>query len=108
MGHGNASFGSAILIVAVVVVVLVGAAAAARRRGYSGIGGDTIVRCRQGHLFTTIWLPGGSFKAIRFGMSRLQFCPVGRHWTWVTPVNDADLTDEDRQFAAQHHDVRIP
>jgi hypothetical protein len=31
----------------------------ARRRGYM-VGTSTIVRCRSGHLFTTIWIPGVS------------------------------------------------
>jgi hypothetical protein len=33
---------------------------------------------------------------------------VGRHWSLVTPVRDADLTAEDRLLARAHHDVRIP
>jgi hypothetical protein len=79
----------------------------ARRRGYS-VGGNTVVRCRKGHLFTTIWIPGASIKAIRLGWARLQRCPVGKHWTLVTPVRNADLTDVERQFAREHHDVRVP
>ena len=98
---------SAIVIVAVVVVLAVGTIVA-RRRGYSGLGGNTVVRCRQGHVFTTIWIPGVSLKAIRLGWARLQRCPVGKHWSLVTPVKDSDLTDEERWSAAQHHDVRIP
>jgi hypothetical protein len=39
---------------------------AMKLRGYP-IGGKLIVRCRQGHLFTTIWIPGASLKAIRLG-----------------------------------------
>lgn len=31
------------------------------RRGY-GVGGNVVVRCRAGHLFTTIWLPAVSLK----------------------------------------------
>ncbi len=78
-----------------------------RRRGYA-FGANTVVRCRSGHLFTTIWIPGGSLKAVRLGWWRLQHCPVGRHWTLVSPVKDSDLTDEDRRFAAETHDRRIP
>ena len=99
---------SATIIIGVIVVVLVFGTVVARRRGYSGIGGDTIVRCSKGHLFTTIWVPGASFKSIRLGMSRFQHCPVGNHWALVTPVRDSDLTDEDRRLAAEHRDVRIP
>jgi len=102
---------SAVLVTLIIVVVVIALAigtAVARRRGYSGIGGDTVVRCSKGHLFTTIWLPGASLKSIRLGMSRYQHCPVGHHWALVTPVKDSELTDDDRQLAAEHHDVRIP
>jgi hypothetical protein len=97
----------ALLVPLVLVLLLIGGTIAVRRRGYS-IGGDTVVRCLQGHLFTTVWLPGGSFKAIRLGFFRLQWCPVGEHWTIVSPVRDSDLTDQERWFAAQHRDARIP
>lgn len=90
------------------VAVLVGGTIVARRRGYSGIGGNTVVRCRHGHLFTTIWVPGVSLKSVRLGWYRLQRCPVGHHWTLVTPVKDSDLTDEERQFAEENRDIRIP
>lgn len=79
-----------------------------RRRGYSGFGGNTIVRCREGHLFTTIWVPGVSLKAVRLGLARFQRCPVGAHWTIVKPVKDDDLSEDERAFATQHRDVRIP
>jgi hypothetical protein len=59
-------------------------------------------------LFTTIWIPGASLKAIRLGPMRLQYCPVGRHWTLVTLVKDSALTDEDRQIASENRDLPIP
>jgi hypothetical protein len=98
----------AALGVGIVVLVLAATTAVLRKRGYSGMGGNTIVRCRKGHLFTTIWVPGASFKAIRLGWARYQRCPVGPHWTLVTPVKDASLTDEERAEAAAHRDLRIP
>ncbi|HUY20707.1 MAG TPA: hypothetical protein VMV22_00050 [Acidimicrobiales bacterium] len=91
----------------IAVPVLVGATLVARRLGYK-VGGNVVVRCRDGHLFTTIWIPGASFKAVRLGWWRLQRCPVGKHWTLVTPVKDADLSDEERASAELHRDVRIP
>jgi len=94
--------------VVVIIVVVIAGTHLLHRRGYSGLHGDTIVRCSRGHLFTTIWLPGVSLKSVRLGMSRYQHCPVGHHWALVKPVNDAELTDEDRRVAAEHHDVRIP
>lgn len=89
-------------IAAIVVWTLV-----ARRLGYR-LGANTVVRCRRGHLFTTIWIPGVKLKAIDLLVARVQWCPVGRHWSLVTPVRDADLTAEDRLLARAHHDVRIP
>lgn len=80
----------------------------ARRAGHSGVGGNTIVRCTKGHLFTTIWAPGISFKSIRLGMTRLQHRPVGHHWAIVTPVKESELTGEERQIASGHHDIRMP
>lgn len=75
--------------------------------GYK-LGPNTVVRCRNGHLFTTVWIPGVKLKALDLGVARLQRCPVGKHWTLVTPARDSDLTDEDRRIAKEHHDVWIP
>jgi hypothetical protein len=76
-------------------------------RGYP-IGGNLIVRCRRGHLYTTLWIPSVSFKAARLGWVRFQWCPVGRHWSLVTPVKDSELTADERQLAERTHDVRLP
>ena len=91
---------AAALVVAETVVL-------ARRRGFV-FGADTVVRCRRGHLFTTLWIPGASLKAVRLGWWRLQRCPVGSHWSLVTPATVAQLTEEERRFASQHRDTRIP
>ena len=72
------------------------------------LGANIIVRCRQGHLFATIWIPAASVKSLRLGWSRVQYCPVGRHWTVVTPVNQAELSDDERRAATERHDIRIP
>lgn len=78
----------------------------ARRLGYP-LGGMVVVRCRQGHLFTTLWIPGVKITAVDLGVARFQRCPVGRHWSLITPIRDADLTDEQRRLAARHR-VRMP
>lgn len=78
-----------------------------RLRGY-GLAGDVVVRCRQGHLFTTIWVPGASLKAFRFGWWRFQRCPVGRHWSIVTPVDKSELSEDEKRAASGSRDVRIP
>ena len=55
------------------------------RSGY-GLGGHVEVRCRDGHRFTTLWIPGVSLTSLRLGWWRLKRCPVGHHWSLVTPV----------------------
>jgi hypothetical protein len=77
------------------------------RRGY-GLGGSVVARCRDGHLFTTIWIPGASVKALRLGRWRFQRCPVGHHWSIVTPVSKADLGVRARRKAGAVHDIRVP
>ena len=101
----------AIAIVFAVVFVFVTArmgASAGKKRGYSGMGGDTIVRCSRGHLFTTVWIVGSSVKAVRLGYKRYQRCPVCKKWRIVVPVRDDELTAEERQVAAEHHDTKLP
>jgi hypothetical protein len=78
---------------------------AARAAGYK-LGFNTPVRCREGHLFRTIWLPGVNLKALDLVVARVQRCPVGRHWSLVTPVRDSDLSRHDRLQA--RHDVWLP
>jgi tricorn protease-like protein len=91
----------------VYVVARVGASAG-QKRGYSGMGGDTIVRCSRGHLFTTKWIVGASVKAVRLGYKRYQRCPVCEKWRIVVPVRDDELSDEDRRVAAEHRDTKLP
>jgi hypothetical protein len=76
-------------------------------RGY-GLGGNVVARCRDGHLFTTIWIPGASLKSLRVGWWRFQHCPVGHHWSIVTPVRRADLSEEEQRLASEIKDIRIP
>jgi len=59
-------------------------------------------------MFTTIWVPGASLKSLRLVWWRFQRCPVGHHWSLVTPIREAELTDEERRLAHEHRDVRIP
>jgi hypothetical protein len=96
-----------LLLLGSIIALLLAATIVLRRRGY-GIGGDTVVRCQQGHLFTTIWIPGASLKAVRLGWWRFQWCPVGRHWSLVTPVREADLSEDEKHSARENKDVRIP
>ena len=76
-------------------------------RGYR-FGGRVVVRCRNGHLFSTIWIPAASVKSLRLGPWRIQRCPVGRHWTVVTPVRRSTLSDEQLQAADGTRDTPLP
>ena len=69
---------------------------------------DTPVRCSAGHLFTTIWVPLASVKAVRMGPTRYQYCPVGHHWAMVRRLEDGTASEQDLSSAALVHDVRIP
>jgi hypothetical protein len=69
---------------------------------------DRPVRCSDGHLFTTIWIPAASFKALRLAGTRYQRCPVGRHWTTVKPLDRDTADPADLAAAAAVHDIRIP
>jgi hypothetical protein len=69
---------------------------------------DRPVRCKDGHLFTTIWIPFGSLKAARLAGRRYQHCPVGKHWTTVVPLDPATTSGTDLAQAATVHDARIP
>ena len=89
------------------VTVALEAVVLVQRRGYV-FGIRTVVRCRSGHLFTTLWIPGASVKSLRFGWWRLQRCPVGRHWSLVTPVRVSELSDDERRAAAEHRDAPVP
>ena len=86
--------------------VLVEAAALRLRAGR--FGGHVPARCRAGHLFTTIWIPGGSMKALRLGWWRVQRCPVGAHWSLVTPLRRSELSEDEARAAAATRDTRIP
>jgi hypothetical protein len=94
-------------VTAVVVAGYIVGTIVATRAGYR-VGRNTFVRCRLGHLFTTTWIPGGSLKAIRLGLWRIQWCPVGRHVDLVRLVKPADLSQAEREFAASHHDIQVP
>jgi hypothetical protein len=69
---------------------------------------EAVVRCQDGHLLTTIWLPLVSIKAVRLGNRRWQHCPVGKHWTTVVPVEESTLDPATLEAARAVHDIRLP
>ena len=71
------------------------------------LGGKVVVRCRSGHVYTTIWIPGVSMKSLRLGFWRFQRCPVGAHWSIVTPVRESDLSEREQRLARGQKDIRL-
>ncbi len=69
---------------------------------------DRPVQCSAGHLFTTIWVPLASLKAVRLRGRRFQHCPVGRHWAMVSPLDERSAEPAQLAQAAAVHDLRIP
>lgn len=68
-------------------------ALAARAAGFRGVGSWTLVQCRRGHHFTTLWIPFASFQSLRLGPWRVQWCPVGRHVSLIHPIREASLDE---------------
>ena len=69
--------------VLIVAAVITGATLIGRRLGYN-LGTNTIVRCRQGHLFTTIWIPGVKFKELDLvvpGCNAVRWASTGASWS---------------------------
>ena len=95
------------LVLVTFVAIVVRVSRMSRTQGYR-YGRDVIVRCRDGHLFMTTWIPMMSFKAIRLGLVRMQYCPVGDHFTAVRLMRDEDLTSAERLEASRHRDNSIP
>ena len=96
-----------LIIAGAAAVSYAGGILAARRMGYR-FGRDVVVKCHAGHVFSTIWIPAASLKAIRLGPWRVQWCPVGHHVALIHPVKDVDLTQETRELAAANHDIPVP
>jgi hypothetical protein len=95
------------LVLVIFVVFAIRVARVSRTQGYR-FGRDVIVRCRDNHLFMTTWIPMVSFKAIRLGLVRMQYCPVGNHVTLVRLMRDEDLTAAERLEASRHRDNGVP
>jgi hypothetical protein len=88
----------------VFVAAILAEPVAMKLRGYP-VGGNLVVRCRRGHLFTTLWIPGVSLKAIRLGWWRIQRCPVGPHWSLVRPMKKSELTEGEERLAHERKDT---
>ena len=78
------------------------------RRKTGRIAGTVVVRCARATSSRPSGFPGASLKSVRLGWWRFQHCPIGRHWTLVTPVRESELGETDRVAARQVHDARVP
>ena len=97
-----------VIIVVIAALLAFGAGAVlARRKGYTKPG-EVVARCRRGHLFTTDWAAPASRHRFDLGWARIQRCPVGGHWTIVFPVEETDLSPEDKKLASQQRDSTMP
>ncbi|MBE7162613.1 MAG: hypothetical protein INR72_15350 [Williamsia herbipolensis] len=67
-----------------------------------------IVRCESGALYSTIWIPMVSFKAVRLGDNRLQRCPVHKKWERARLVDPSTLSAAERAAAESVQDIGIP
>jgi hypothetical protein len=97
-----------LLVPVVVVGACIALGARLMRRNGSGPGRDVIVRCAAGHLYSTIWIPSVSLKAVRLGSRRYQRCPVGRHWAMTDLVDRATLSPAELEAALAVTDWRVP
>ena len=68
---------------------------------------EPVVECRQGHRYRSIWVPGGSLKAVRWFNRRWQYCPVGHHWSWTRRVDADRLSPDELNAANAVHDLRV-
>jgi hypothetical protein len=68
---------------------------------------DPVVQCRQGHRYRSIWVPGGSLKAVRWFGRRYQWCPVGHHWSWTRRIAQGQLSADELVAANALHDLRV-
>ena len=67
----------------------------------------TIVRCERGALYSTLWWPWGSFKAIRLGGTRIQRCPVHHQWEKTQKVDVTRLSPDEITSAEAITDIGI-
>lgn len=67
----------------------------------------TIVRCASGALYSTIWVPMVSVKAVRLGNARWQRCPVHKRWEMTRRVDPRTLSDAERAAAGEVRDSGI-
>lgn len=96
-----------ILLVMVPAVIALAVWLLVSARAAEGRGTRVVVRCLGGHVFTTMWPPASRRNPFQAGVVRWRYCPVGEHWTMVTPVRPEDLSPAEWQMARRFHDNSI-
>jgi hypothetical protein len=66
-----------------------------------GIVGDRILRCSDGHLFTSSQ-GGRLFGSVHLGPKRFMRCPMDGRWRIAGNVNSRDLTSAEPEQAGRH------
>ncbi|WP_051939476.1 hypothetical protein [Phaeacidiphilus oryzae] len=67
-----------------------------------------VMRCPDGHLFETPFLPMVSLKAVRTPGGRYQRCPVDGRWRLMDLQITSELSPEQRAEARRHRTTPIP
>jgi hypothetical protein len=67
-----------------------------------GIVGDRILRCAQGHLFTS-GEAARLFDSVHLGSKRFMRCPVDGKWGIASNVNRLDLSEQELLEARNNH-----
>ncbi len=67
-----------------------------------------VMRCKQGHLFETPFLPLVSLKAVKLPQGRFQRCPVDGRWGICELQFTADLSEDELEQARQHRTSPLP
>jgi hypothetical protein len=91
-----------IIVVAALLAFAVGAMVASRK-GFKR-DGEVVARCRQGHLFTTVWVGRFSWRQLDLGFAKIQRCPVDGRLTVVRPADVSALTPEQKRAAKRVRD----
>ena len=67
-----------------------------------GVVGDRILRCAQGHLFTSSET-ARLFDSVHLGSKRLMRCPVDGKWGLASNADSRDLGESELLQARNHH-----
>ncbi|WP_034087224.1 hypothetical protein [Streptacidiphilus albus] len=67
-----------------------------------------VMRCKDGHLFETPFLPMVSLKAVKLPRGRYQRCPVDGRWGICDLQFTAELSEDERDEAHRNRTSRLP